>query len=95
MAIFLARYLQKKYKAHKAAAAGEVEYPLGPTLSSAQQNDSHGIALVSTRSTGNASARQIGVPQAQVAKKTDWKWRLSLCLALFIPIFLETLDYTG
>lgn len=25
----------------------------------------------------------------------DWRWKLKLAVALAIPIFLETLDYTG
>ncbi|KAF8212355.1 major facilitator superfamily domain-containing protein [Mycena galopus ATCC 62051] len=87
MAIFLYRYIKRKRNERKAADDGlgaELHDSSGPTLSSAQQNG-----------TGDASGGNVSVPQAKPAqKKTDWKWRLSLSAALFIPIFLETLDYT-
>ncbi|KAJ6455690.1 major facilitator superfamily domain-containing protein [Mycena sanguinolenta] len=88
MAILLYQYLKKKRKEREAAKANAdgtvgVEDTSGPTLSSAQQNDSTGV--------GDPSGVS---PQSPVKKKTDWKWRISLMAALFLPIFLETLDYT-
>ncbi|KAJ7273601.1 major facilitator superfamily domain-containing protein [Mycena haematopus] len=88
MAIFLYRYLKRKRNERKANTDGTVgvEDASGPSLSSAQRNDSISPA--------NASGGNVGVPPPRPAKKTDWKWRLSLSAALFFPIFLETLDYT-
>ncbi|KAF8178201.1 major facilitator superfamily domain-containing protein [Mycena galopus ATCC 62051] len=99
MAIFLYRYINRKRNERKAATTDYIGIELddtSPIPFSTQQNNSTDSRNVddSTGGAANASGNAT-VPQTRIpAKKTDWKWRLELSAALFIPIFLETLDYT-
>jgi hypothetical protein len=50
------------------------------------------ISLESAAAKPDASPTQ---NQNQKAPKSKLRWKLTLMVALFIPVFLETLDYTG
>lgn len=91
MASLLVRYLYRKYKDWKAADE-QTDISLAP--SQTLNRDVSGLPL----STGNATAiSTTGAPNGTEAQntKSKWRWRLALTIALFVPIFLETLDYTG
>lgn len=57
---------------------------------SVQQDDNVSVVSNALSATGEIT----DALKVTMANQT-WKWRMTLSTALFIPIFLETLDYTG
>jgi hypothetical protein len=87
MATILVRYLYKKYKARN--PSDDQTAASSPSRSIQQALSTEGnVAATSTPSREN-------LPVDSRNTKSGLKWMLTLMAALLIPIFLETLDYTG
>jgi hypothetical protein len=96
MATYLVRYVYKKYKARKAGDT-QLEDSTGPSQSSRQPISEAPLPTgddVAATSTSAQGQKEDASPDARNTK-SSLKWKLTLMLALLIPIFLETLDYTG
>lgn len=81
MSVLLYRYLKKKYDQRR---QGVTQAENTPQLEAARLNNNSGFA--SQQPTENVSA---GTTKAQLIRT------VMLMVALTIPVFLETLDYTG
>ncbi|KAH7927142.1 MFS general substrate transporter [Leucogyrophana mollusca] len=100
MALFLGKYIYKKIKAR---SHPQVEEGSGPSLASNTAGSSQGLSKTPTSQEGiETLARSSGSepPTSQKANvplppapSTFW-FKVRLMAALFIPVFLETLDYT-
>ena len=96
--LFAAMYLAYKYirdKRRKAKAAREAEAAgLPPPLTQTRPADN------SVDADAQSTPKSSGSPPASTQKKgfhisPAFKWQLMLCAALLVPVFFETLDYTG
>jgi hypothetical protein len=93
MATILVSYLYKKYKARK-ATDGQTDESAAPSQSIQQPqplSDGDNVATTS----GSTQPQKEDIPVDSRNTKSGLKWKLTLMVALLIPIFLETLDYTG
>ena len=87
MATILVGYLYKKYKARN--STDDQTAASSPSRSIQQAPSTEGnVAAISTPFGEN-------LPIDSRNTKSGLKWKLTLMAALLIPIFLETLDYTG
>jgi len=97
MATLLVRYLYKKYKARK-AVNGQPEESTGPSQSAPQSRSDASLSgdnAATSTSVQNQEKQQDNISPDSLNTKSGLKWKLTLMVALLIPIFLETLDYTG
>jgi hypothetical protein len=88
MATILVGYLYKKYKNRKGGST-RLDESAGPTQSVHPQQPEH--VAVASASLSSAQSR----PPDRQHTKSSFKWKIILMITLLIPIFLETLDYTG
>ena len=79
------RYIRDKRRAAKAAREAEAA-GLPPPSQQERDADSQGTAHDESPVSGAA-------PHGKISSST--KWKLMLMLALLVPVFFETLDYTG
>ena len=91
MATLLVRYIYKKYKARR-AVNDQTEESSGPSTNQPQASATGGNVA---EMTPLAQRQTENIPPDTRNAKSGLKWMLTLMFALLIPIFLETLDYTG
>jgi hypothetical protein len=93
MATLLVRYFYKKHKARK-TADDQPEESARPSQSTPQSaSNNNAAASTSAQNSGENQKENISLDSQNT--KSGLKWKLTLMGALLIPIFLETLDYTG
>ncbi|KAF9227389.1 MFS general substrate transporter [Gyrodon lividus] len=95
---FLARLIHKKVKARRRArahAAQDISDSDVPTLppyeTTGNHNSQNGIHIIGPRNT--ADEQSTPQPPSPTARSTFW-FKVRLMVALLLPVFLETLDYT-
>lgn len=92
MATILVRYLYRKYKDRNGAGA-QREVTAEPAFRDEHdyQNEESNISP----GLGIPPRHQAATTSDTRNTKSSMRWKLTLSVALLIPIFLETLDYTG
>lgn len=85
------RHLYQRYKEHK------VSYQQTDVLPASQSSQPivSDFPELHTAATTTVAENRCLENSGRQNITSNWRWRLTLMAGLFIPIFLETLDYTG
>ena len=99
--ILIYREVKKRREAKKRAAANPQVtqgHASQPALVSGSQTQPAPVVHSQTQPSAPNGSSDVPAPEGSEKKwhlSTEAKWNLLLMVALMIPVFLETLDYTG